>query len=86
MGTVVCIREQSLLVAAIPVRRQEPWQEAVTQVSEYPWEVSWVLNNQRTCESWDIIEQLFEDFQSRFAVCLNSTDCALPVHAADNEG
>lgn len=35
---------------------------------------------------FDINEELSEGFQSRFIVSLNPTDCALPVHAADNEG
>lgn len=34
----------------------------------------------------DINEQLLEASQPCSIVCLNSTDCALPVHAADNEG
>lgn len=38
------------------------------QITKYPLEVSRVLNNQQTCESWDITEQRFEDFQSHFTV------------------
>lgn len=46
-------------------------------------DVKWLMN----VWIWvGINEQLFEDVQSCFVVYVNYIDCALPVHAADNEG